>query len=452
MKDEEQIQEKLNDKQDFTQGSILKKLTGFMFPTLGALILQAMYGAVDLLIVGKFGTTAGISGVSTGANILNMFTFVLVSIAVGVTVLMGQYIGAKENHKIGKLLGNAVAFFTLMAVVFTLILIILAGPIARLLQTPEEAFDLTVLYMRICGGGFVFIVAYNLISGIFRGLGDSKMPLLFVAIACVVNIIGDLVLVAGFHLNVAGAAIATVAAQAVSVILSLVIIRKKPLPFKFSVKDIKFGSEIAKFVKIGSPLALQELLTSISFLALNAFINRLGLEASSGYGVAQKIQQFVMLIPSSLMQSMGPFVAQNVGAKKEDRARNGMLCGMGVGCFIGVFVGLLIFLKGDLISRIFTDDAAVIGRSFEFMRGFAPEAVVTCILFSFMGYFNGHSKSFFVMAQGVAQSFLVRLPFSYIMSIQPDATLTGIGLAAPVATVFGIILCLIYYKITNKAD
>jgi len=442
--------DKLNENQDFTQGSIFKKLTKFMFPTLGALILQAMYGAVDLLTVEKFGTTAGISGVSTGANILNMFTLVLVSIAVGVTVLIGQYLGAKQNEKISKLLGNAVAFFAASALFFTVIMLLLARPIAMLLQAPPEALDYTVLYIRICGAGFIFIVAYNFISGIFRGIGDSKLPLLFVAIACCVNIAGDLILVAGLHMNVAGAAIATVSAQGVSVILSLIIIRKKKLPFSFNKKDIGFGSEIAKFVKIGTPLALQEVLTSVSFLALNAFINRLGLDASSGYGVAQKIQQFIMLIPVALMQSMGPFVAQNVGAEKEDRARKGMLCGMAIGCTVGLCVGILIFFRGDLVSRIFTNDAAVIKRSFEFMRGFASEAVLTSVLFSYMGYFNGHSKSFFVMAQGLLQSFLVRLPMSYIMSIQPDATLTGIGLAAPTATVFGIILCFLYYKKMGK--
>lgn len=441
---------KNSDNQDFTVGSIFKKLTGFMFPTLGALILQAMYGAVDLLIVGRFGTTAGISGVATGTNILNMFTFILVSIAVGVTVLMGQYLGAKQNEKIGKLLGNAIAFFIAMAILFTLVLIVLAKPIAILLQAPEEALDLTVQYMRICGGGFIFIVAYNFISCIFRGMGDSKTPLIFVAIACVVNIIGDLILVKGFNMNVAGAAIATVVAQAISVLLSLIIIKKKKLPFVFSIKSIRFGSEIPKFVKIGFPLALQETLTSISFLALNAFINNLGLDASSGYGVAQKIQQFVMLIPSALMQSMGSFVAQNVGAKNEKRARNSMLCGMKIGCSVGLVVGLLLFFKGDAVSHLFSSDPKVIARSFEFMRGFASEAILTSVLFSYMGYFNGHSKSLFVMIQGLLQSFLVRLPMSFIMSRIPNASLTGIGLAAPTATVFGIILCLIYYKKMGK--
>lgn len=440
----------MNDKQDFTTGSIPVKMTKFMFPILGALILQAMYSAVDLLIVGQFGTTAGISGVSTGSSIMNLVTFTLSALTTGVTVLIGQYLGEGNQNRLGTLIGNAICFFMMLAVILTVVLVVFARPIAVLMQAPEEAVDLTVLYIRICGAGFVFVVFYNFISSIFRGLGDSRLPLIFVTIACITNVIGDLVLVAGFHMNVAGAAIATIAAQAVSVILSLVIIRKKDLPFKMTRADLSFGPEVKKFLNVGTPLALQELLTNLSFLALCAFINRLGLEASSGYGVAQRIQSFVMLIPSSIMQSMASFVAQNVGAGKEDRAKGAMKCGMAIGGIIGIFIFYLAFFHGDLLSAAFTSDELVIQKSFEYLRGFAPEAVVTSILFSYMGYFNGHSWSLFVMAQGLAQSFLVRLPMSYFMSIRPDASLTGIGLAAPTATCFGILLCTIYYIYRRK--
>lgn len=422
----------------------------FMFPILGALILQAMYGAVDLLIVGQFGTTAGISGVSTGSSVMNLVTFVLCALATGVTVLMGRYLGEKKSERIGQLLGNAIAFFIVLALVLTAALIVFARPAAILMQAPEEAVDLTVQYIRICGVGFIFVVFYNLISSIFRGLGNSKLPLLFVAIACVVNIVGDLVLVAGLKMNVAGAAIATVGAQAVSVILSLFIIRKQELPFKLKKSDIRLGREIKTFVAIGAPLAMQEFLTNISFLALCAFINKLGLDASSGYGIGQKIQSFILLIPSSLMQCMASFVAQNVGARKEDRARKGMLYGMTIGASIGVVIAIFVFFKGDLLASIFTNDEQVISRAFEYLKGFALESVVTSFLFSYLGYFNGHSKSMFVMIQGLIQSFLIRLPMSYIMSIQPDASLTWIGFAAPTATVVGIIMCTIYYKKMQK--
>ncbi|MBQ8826859.1 MAG: MATE family efflux transporter [Oscillospiraceae bacterium] len=438
---------------DFTQGSITVKLVRFMMPILFALILQAMYGAVDILIVGKFGTASGISAVSTGSNIINMVTFTIAGLSMGVTVLIGRYLGEKRPEKISGLIGGAICFFTLLSVLLAVVMLVFAPQLSRIMQAPEEAFDLTVQYVRICGGGILFIIVYNLISGIFRGLGNSNMPLVFVAIACVVNIILDLLFVAVFKWNVAGAALATVIAQAVSVVLSLIIIRRQKLPFSFKREDIKLNGFIAKFLRVGSPIAFQELMTQVSFLALCAFINRLGLDASSGYGVANKVTSFVMLVPGALMQSMAAFGAQNVGAGLEKRSRKTMLCGMGIGAAIGVPVAILVFFRGDLVSQIFADDAAVIAKSAEYLAGFAIEAVVTSILFSFIGYFNGHNQTLFVMIQGLAQTLLVRLPMSWFMSIQPDANLTMIGLAAPAATVFGIILNLVYYTVyTKKTD
>ncbi len=440
----------MNDKQDFTTGNIPVKLIQFMVPILGALILQAMYGAVDLLIVGRFGTASGISGVSTGSSIVNLVTFTVSGLAMGVTVLIGQYLGEKRKEKVGKVIGGAICFFLALSAVLTVGLLVFARPLAILMQAPEEALDQTVRYIRICGGGIVFVIAYNMISSIFRGMGNSRLPLIFVTIACVANILGDLLLVAVFRLDVAGAAIATIFAQALSVVISLVIICRQKLPFTMRKSDIRISGEVKKFLGLGAPLALQELLTNVSFLALCAFVNRLGLEASSGYGVAQKIISFVLLIPSSNMQSMSSFVAQNVGAGKEERARSGMKCGMAIGAGVGIVVGFLVFFYGDVLSAAFSSEEAVIQRAAQYLRGFAPEAVVTSFLFSFMGYFNGHSRSLFVMAQGLAQSFLVRLPMSYVMSIQPDASLMMIGLAAPTATVFGIVLCLVYYVRMNR--
>ncbi len=449
-------EKKLSIENDFTSGPILSKMLKFMIPILGALILQAAYGAVDIMVVGRFGTTEGISGVSTGSNIMNLFTFVLAGFATSVTVLIAKYLGEKNPEKISRVVGGSIVFFLGAGILFTVLLVVFARPISVLMQAPAEAVELTVQYIRICGAGFVFILAYNLISAIFRGLGDSKSPLAFVAIACAVNIAGDLILIAGFKMNVAGAAIATVAAQAVSVVLSVAIIIRKKL-IHIDRKDIRINGELRGIIKIGIPIGFQELLTQISFMCLVAFINRLGLEASSGYGVANKIVAFVMLVPSSLMQSMSSFVSQNVGAKNERRAVKSMVTGMAIGGFIGVFVFILIFFKGDFVSSAFTDNENVIRRSFEYLRGFAIEAVVTSVLFSFIGYFNGHGATMLVMVQGLAQSFLVRLPMSYLMSVQPDASLAMIGLAAPSATVFGIILNFVFFifyqkKISMKGD
>ncbi|MGI6254868.1 MAG: MATE family efflux transporter [Acutalibacter sp.] len=430
---------------DFTQGSILKKLLWFMVPILGALILQAAYGAVDLLVVGRFGSTSGLSAVSTGSQVLNLVTFVVTQLAMGITVLIARYLGEKSPEKIAPVLGGAAIVFALISVGLCVVLVGFARPISVLMQSPEESLDLTVSYVRICGGGIFFIVAYNLLSAIFRGLGDSKSPLLFVLVACVVNIFGDLLLVAVFRMDAAGAALATVFAQTVSVVCAVVMLFKKKLPFTLTRKDFRFNPQCRRFLQIGLPLALQECLTQLSFLALCAFVNRLGLEASSGYGVASKIVNFAMLVPSALMQSMASFVSQNVGAGNPKRAKQSMFTGIGVGLGFGCVVFALVMLKGDVLAGFFSTDAGVIQKGFDYLKGFAPETIVTAVLFSMIGYFNGNQKTLWVMIQGLVQTLLVRLPVAYIMSIQPNASLTMIGLAAPASTVVGILLNVGFY-------
>ena len=433
------------EKNDFTQGSILKKLAAFMLPILGALVLQAAYGAVDLLVVGRFGSTIGLSAVSTGSQVLNLVTFVVTQLAMGVTVLIARYLGEKKPELIGSVIGGAAVVFTLLSAVLFVVMVGFARSISVLMQAPAEAVALTASYVRICGSGIFFIVAYNLLAAVFRGLGDSKSPLLFVLVACVVNIIGDLVLVAGFHLDAAGAAIATVAAQAVSVVCAVVILLKRTLPFTIRKSDFRLNLQSRKFLSIGLPLALQEFLTQLSFLALCAFVNRLGLEASSGYGVACKIVNFAMLIPSSLMQSMASFVSQNMGAGNPKRAKKAMFTGIGIGLAFGCAMFALVFFRGDLLSNVFTTDVAVIQNAFAYLKGFAPETLATAVLFSMVGYFNGSDKTVWVMVQGLVQTLLVRLPMAYIMSIQPNASLTMIGLAAPTSTVVGIVLNVCFF-------
>ena len=439
-----------SERNDFTQGSILKKLSLFMLPILGALVLQAAYGAVDLLVVGRFGSTSGLSAVSTGSQVLNLVTFVVTQFAMGITVLIARYLGEKKPEQIGSVIGGAAVVFAVISIVLFILMVGFARPISVLMQAPVEAVDLTTSYVCICGSGIFFIVAYNLLSAIFRGLGDSKSPLIFVLVACIVNIFGDLILVAGFHLDAAGAALATVFAQAVSVVCAVVILLKKNLSFSIRKSDLRFNPQCKKFLGIGLPRALQECLTQLSFLALCAFVNRLGLEASSGYGVACKIVNFAMLIPSSLMQSMASFVSQNVGAGNQKRARHSMFTGIGIGLFFGCLVFTLVILKGDMLAGFFSTDAAVIQKSFDYLKGFAPETILTAVLFSMIGYFNGSNHTVWVMFQGLFQTLLVRLPMSYYMSIQPDASLTRIGLAAPTSTAVGIVLNVLFFIYLNK--
>ena len=423
-----------------------------MLPILGALVLQAAYGAVDLLVVGRFGTTAGLSAVSTGSQVLNLVTFVVTQFAMGITVLIARYLGEKHPEYIGQVIGGGTVVFAIIAAVLFVVMVGFARGISILMQAPAEAVELTASYVCICGAGIFFIVAYNVLSAIFRGLGDSKSPLIFVLVACIVNIFGDLLLVAGFHMDAAGAAIATVAAQAVSVVCAVAMLLKKHLPFQLKKTDFRLNLQCRKFLDIGLPLALQEFLTQVSFLALCAFVNRLGLEASSGYGVACKIVNFAMLIPSSLMQSMASFVSQNVGADNKKRARQTLFTGIAIGLVFGCAVFALVWFEGDLLSGIFTTDAAVIVNAFAYLRGFAPETIVTAVLFSMVGYFNGNNKTVWVMVQGLVQTLLVRLPMAYIMSIQPNASLTMIGLAAPTSTAVGIVLNVCFFLYLERKE
>ena len=441
---------KTANKSDFTQGSILKKLVLFMMPVLGALILQAAYGAVDLLVVGRYGTTSGLSAVSTGSQVLNLVTFVVTQLSMGITVLIARYLGEKRPKQIGSVIGGGAVVFAGFSIVLFILMVFFAHPISVLMQAPKEAVTLTSTYVRICGSGIFFIVAYNVLAAIFRGLGDSRSPLLFVLAACIINIIGDLALVAGLHMDAAGAAIATVMAQGFSVVFAVVILMKKNLPFTIEKHDFRWNVQCRKFMEIGLPLALQELLTQLSFLALCAFVNRLGLESSSGYGVACKIVNFAMLVPSALMQSLASFISQNVGAGKIKRAKKTLYTGIGVGLTIGCIVFIFVMFKGDMLAAIFTTDEAVIQRAYEYLKGFAPETLATAILFSMIGYFNGNNKTVFVMVQGLIQTLLIRLPLAYVMSIQPNASLTNIGLAAPVSTVAGVIMSVTYFIYLNR--
>ena len=438
---------------NFIEGPILAPLLRFTFPVLLALLLQAMYGAVDLMVVGRFGQPADVSAVSTGSQVMQTVTSLVTGLAMGATVLLGQKLGQGRPEEGGEVLGSAIALFTAVALALTAAMLGAASPMARLMQAPAEAFAQTVTYVRVCSGGAVFIVAYNVLGAMFRGIGDSKTPLLTVAIACAVNITGDLLLVGACRMGVAGAALATVLAQAVSVGLSLLFTRRKGLPFSFSRRFIRFHPRhTGRILRLGVPVALQDVLVSFSFLAIAAIVNSLGVIASAGVGVAEKLCGFIMLVPSAFGQSLSAFVAQNTGAERPDRAKRAMLYGMGSSLCCGIVLAWLSFFHGDLLSGLFARDAEVIRAAADYLRAYAIDTLLTSILFCFIGYFNGRGCTAFVMAQGIAGAFLVRIPVSLAMSRMEPVSLFRVGLATPCSTVVQIALFLGYYALTASRE
>jgi putative MATE family efflux protein len=410
-----------------------------------------MYGAVDLLIVGQFASTADVSAVATGGQLMQFLNVLVIGISMGTTILLGQYLGAGKDAEVGAVIGTGITIFAILSVVITFLTMVFANLFATWMHSPKQAFSRTASYIRICGGGALFIVAYNVIGSIFRGMGDSKTPLIAVTIACIANIAGDLLLVGRFDLGTSGAALATVFAQGLSVVICLFLIKKRKQGISVGIKDLRIHPVLAKkTLSFGFPLALQDGLVSISFLGIIAIVNSLGLVASAGVGVAEKLAGFIMLVPSSFGQSLSAFVAQNIGAGKFDRAKRSMQYGMGIAFSLALFISYFTFFHGDLLCGIFSKESNVVSAGWEYMKGYSIDVLQTSFLFCFLGFFNGCGKTKFVMLQGIIGAFGIRVPFSFFMSrIAPDS-LFRIALATPLSSFVQILLCLLYFLILNK--
>lgn len=436
---------------NFTEGKIFSPLLKFTIPILMALFLQTMYGAVDLLIVGQFGNAADVSAVSTGSQIMFAVTSMISGLTMGITILIGQKLGEGKRKEAGDVVGSGISIFAIVAVIITIIFVSFSSPIATLMHAPTEAFNSTVSYIRICSMGAVFVISYNVIGGVFRGLGDSKTPLITVGIACVVNIIGDLIFVGVFKMAAIGAALATVLAQSTSVILSLILIKKRGLPFEFSLKSIRLHKNFtSQIIKYGAPIALQDVLVNISFLVIMIIGNSMGVVASAGIGVAEKLVGFIMLIPIAFSQAVSAFVAQNYGAKKYDRAKKVLLYSILASLCCGVVMFYISFFHGNLLTGLFSKDEAVILAAWDYMKAYAVDCLLTAIMFSMIGYFNGCGKTTFVMIQGIVGAFCVRIPVSYLMSTIEPVSLFKVGLATPASSFVQVILCITYFIFLSR--
>lgn len=433
------------------RGRLFPPLIKFTLPLMLAILIQALYGAVDLMVIGQFGSTAGVAAVSNGSQIMHTVTGVITGLTMGVTVLVGNCIGADDKKGAGDIVGGMIALFVIAAAVLMAVMLFFAEQIAVLMQVPEEAVEGTVSYLRICGTGLIFIVAFNAISGLFRGVGDSRSPLLFITIACFINVLGDLLLIGVFKLDVAGAAIATVFAQAVSVVFSVVKISRGALPFPVKKENFTRPFPVAgKIFKVGAPIAMQELLVSISFLIIMAIINSISLTASAAIGIAEKMFLFLSIVPMSFTSSLSAFVAQNIGAKQEPRALQAVKLASAISFVIGIGMAALTYFGGDILASTFEKDPQVIAATHEYLRGAGAEYMIIPITFCLLGYFNGIGKTGFVMMEGLLSSFLVRIPLSFYFSRLPDTNLFTIALAVPISAIFSLVLTGTYFAVTMR--
>ena len=393
-----------------TEGNVRRALSRFAIPFLGASLLQFLYGAVDLIVVGQFADQAGIAAVSTGSQVMQAVTNFIIGLSTGGTVLVGQYLGARRGEDVNRAIGTLFSLFALIAVVLAAAFALSTNAIVALMQVPAAAVAPARQYLFICACGLVFITGYNMVSGVLRGLGDSKRPMYFVLVACIINIVGDLLLVGVFGLGAAGAALATVAAQGVSLALALAVLRRRDFPFDFKRRSFRIqGDKAARILRLGLPVAVQNVLVTLSFLIITAIVN-------------------------------------HMGAGRPDRARQGLKYGILFCLAADIAMFVLVQLVPGLAMRLFTPDAEVIYHGVLYLRTYSIDCILVTFVFTLNGFYSGCGRTGFTLFNSLASTFLVRVPAVFFISLLPGVTLLHIGVAAPAASAVQVLLQLLYFR------
>lgn len=438
-------------KRNLTSGSVMKNLLFFSLPYLLSFFLQTLYGMADLLIIGQFGSVADTTAVSVGSQVMHMLTVMIVGLAMGATVNIGQAVGGKDSRKAALFTGNTVTLFMGLSLVLTFLLLILRNAIVYAVSTPADAAAGTVNYLTICFIGIPFITAYNIISAVFRGMGDSKSPMYFIAIACAANIALDYLFIGALGMGPAGAALGTTLSQAVSVVISLIFAKRRKADFALKEADLKPDKQITgKILKIGVPVAMQDGFIQIAFMVITVIANRRGLNDAAAVGIVEKIIGFLFLVPSSMLSAVSALGAQNIGAKKPDRAKKTLLYAIFIAAGFGGTVAVIMqFLSGSAVS-LFTDSAAVIRLGGGYLRGYAWDCLFAGIHFAFSGYFCACGKSGISFMHNIIAILLVRIPGSYLMSSMFPETLYPMGLATAAGSLLSAIICAAAFVIIQR--
>lgn len=444
---------------DLTQGSVTKQLLLFSLPFLASNLLQALYNLADMLIVGRFCGPVGASAVGLGGQVTILVINLISGLAVGGTVLIAQYIGAKRQEEVAKTVGTMFTLYGICGAVITVVMLLCSRYILIALNTSPEAFDETLAYLNICMGGTIFVVGYNAVSAVLRGMGDSKHPLLFVAIAAAVNVVLDILLVGPLNMGAAGAAWATISAQAISFIISVVFLRRRDFVFDFHPRSFRIHRDLAgKLIKIGLPASLQGTLVSFSFMVLTGIANVVAvspLVGSTALSIAGKVNSIAILPSMAMQASVSSMVGQNMGAGKPERAKKTMWVAVGFAFSVSALVFALVNLFPEQIVSLFLGSqeqegmtaevlAQCVEQSALYLRMISFDYLLTSVLFCITGLAMGVGQTLFSMCNGIASSLLLRIPAAYIFGSVLGWGLKGVGLAAPAATAGGLVICFIY--------
>lgn len=436
---------------NLTTGSILKNMLYFSLPYLLSYFLQTLYGMADLFIVGQFDGVASTTAVSVGSQVMHMLTVMIVGLAMGTTVTIGQAVGARNREKAAKTIGNTVILFMIVAVVMMAVLLLLVHPIVSVMSTPKEAVAGTVSYLTICFIGIPCITAYNIISSIFRGLGDSKSPMYFIAIACAANIGFDYIFMGAMHLGPAGAALGTTLAQALSVVIALCVIKRRGIGVPVHRTDFHPQKEaMGQIVRIGVPIALQDGLIQIAFIVITVIANRRGLNDAAAVGIVEKIISFLFLVPSSMLSTVSALGAQNIGAGKPERAIQTLRYSIGITVGFGVIISVIIQIAAAPVVGMFTADATVVLLGAQYIRGYIWDCIFAGIHFSFSGYFCACGRSELSFIHNITAIVLVRIPGVYMTSKMFPDTLFPMGLATAAGSLTSVIICLIAFSVLQR--
>lgn len=436
---------------NLTNGSVLKNIAYFSLPYLLSYFLQTLYGLADLFIIGQFEGVASTTAVSIGSQVMHMLTVMIVGLAMGSTVCIGQAVGAGDKKRASAAIGNTVTLFMLLSVVITALLLALVRPIVSVMSTPAEAADGTRAYLTICFIGIPFITAYNIISAIFRGLGDSKSPMIFIAVACAANIALDFIFIGAMGLGPAGAALGTTLSQAISVVFSLVVILRRKSGISLERRDLHPQRDtMGQLLRIGIPVAAQDGLIQIAFIVITVIANRRGLDAAAAVGIVEKIISFVFLVPSSMLSTVSALCAQNIGAGKQARAEQTLRYAVIIAVSFGIIIALLTQFISEQAVGLFTPDTVVIMLGGQYLRGYIWDALFAGIHFCFSGYFCACGRSEISFIHNISAIALVRIPGVYLTSkLFPD-TLFPMGLATAAGSLLSVIICIIAFALLKK--